>query len=567
MRHMTRASSGARGGILLSNKHKVIMNVYRLKTPIEEVIDSLKARGYSEVPCNRDKYLLFLAGVVTKPKWGPFLNEIAREPQGFQNLYASFVLMRTSTDSATYAVTGGLGTLHIGPFVDPDFGLDVLSRLIDPDKIKSIRQQAISGNVLQEEFVYKRTHPYFTDPLGWLKLPRQIMGEIDKADFSQALGLERNDRRPIHIESKRGFLVRRSLSFDELDTLFNRLDVIEGQLPRLELLKGCEEVPSSRRKQLDERLAQHISMLFHRYLENPVEFTDSSVFLASDDAHRWLLCTRFEASMGSKKHESFQMELNDLFAAFQDWEMTTLPDLSKVKISGYDEEGAELIQGKLTDFLMAEIICDNQSYILIDRRWFRIRSSFSEHLDEIIKRFLSTEQNYSLGPWPMNSRGLVTEDQYIDSVAQSNKHLVKFHKDHVSTKSGKAEICDIFDARGQQFRLVFVKRGITSKSRELSRQAVDSVLLLLADNEFREKAIQKLREKGISLPPDFSFGKCGVVLAVVDEKDRASTGLLERLPVISKIEFAFALQTLYSRTDGLVNIYEIPKRHATPTKS
>lgn len=545
----------------MSNDSKIIMKIYRINTSISVVVDALKSRHYREASCGSDRYRLFVAAIDTEPKWGPFLNEFAKEQRRFRNVTESFVLIRIVGQSDAYAVTGGLGTYAIQPFIDPDFGLDVLSRLVKPDKIKAIRQQAISGNILQEELVYKRTHTYHTDPLGWLKLPREILGEIEKTDFSSELGLERKDRRPIRIESRRSFSIRRSLSFEELDKLLDRLDTIKHRPRKLELIKGCEEVPPSQRKKLNEALAQHISTLYQRYLRDPKEFTDSSVYLASDDALQWLLCIRFQVSLGPRTYETNQMELNDLLSAFQSWKRLEPPDLSQVQIVGYDEDNVPRIQGKLMDFLMAEIILNNQSHILMDRRWFRVGSSFNEHLNEIIERFLPSEPSYSLEHWPTNQNGPIIEDLYINNAVRRSKRLIKFHKDRIFIASGQAEMCDIYDTRDQRPRLVFIKRGVTSKSRELSRQAVDSVLLLLTENDFRHKAILKLREKGINLPDDFTFSACGVVLAVVDEKDRTNQPFVERLPIISKIEFAFALQTLNSRMEGPVYLYEIPKQY------
>lgn len=534
-------------------------NVYKIDTQLELVIDHLKTNRYQEIPNERRGYRLFVAAIDTTPKWASFLNGITKEQLEFKNVSASFVLIRVVGPAEAYAVTGGFGTYAIQPFIDRDFGLDVLSRLINPDKIKSLRQQAISGNVIQEELVYKRTYTYHTDPLSWLKLPRQILGEVEKDDFSTELGLERNDRRPIRLESRRGFSIRRSLSIDELDTLLDHLQRIKSRPRRLELLKGCEEVSPGLRKELEDVLTEHVSSLYERYLEDPDNFEDNSVFLASDDAHQWLLCTRFTISLGSRTHVSEQLELTDLLNAFREWEMSSLPDLSKIEVHGYDEDGRQQIHGRLTEFIMAEIPHRNQPHIFMDRRWFRVRYSFSEHLDEIIRPFLAAESDYSLHPWPASEKGPITEDRYIEEILKQDTRLVVFHKNPVYTRSGRAEMCDIYDMRNERPCLVFIKRGITSKSRELSRQAVDSVLLLLSDPEFQNEAVEKLRAQGIEVTDRFAFNECGVVLAVVDEKDGPTNPLLERMRIISKIEFAFALQTLKSRTGGLVYLYEIPK--------
>src|SRR5690625_578951 len=152
---------------------KMIMQIFKLKESLGATVRGLRAEHYTEVECTVLGYRLFTLPRRTTPRWSDFVNSISSEPKDYTNISESFVLMREASNGTVFATTGGLGTHAIRTYVDPDFGLNLLSRLVDPNQITLLRQQPISGNVAQEERIFRNPAAYHGDPLDVLILARQ----------------------------------------------------------------------------------------------------------------------------------------------------------------------------------------------------------------------------------------------------------------------------------------------------------------------------------------------------------------------------------------------------------
>jgi uncharacterized protein (TIGR04141 family) len=107
------------------------------------------------------------------------LTQVVDDPTKLKttNENTSFVLLRT-INGHTYAFTGGIGFFAIQGTVNRDFGIDLISKIIDPDRIKYIKQKPLAGKTVQEERVYKEYYNYNFDPNNWGKVSKEILGEI-----------------------------------------------------------------------------------------------------------------------------------------------------------------------------------------------------------------------------------------------------------------------------------------------------------------------------------------------------------------------------------------------------
>jgi len=103
-----------------------------------------------------------------KPKWKLFLKDIAKTEQDIlkenQSWNESFVMLLLNNSSNNlYAIAGGLGYHAIQEFIDDDFGVDILSRLISKeDKIlKSVKEKSVMGGILGTTKFFRKNYNLF----------------------------------------------------------------------------------------------------------------------------------------------------------------------------------------------------------------------------------------------------------------------------------------------------------------------------------------------------------------------------------------------------------------------
>lgn len=79
-----------------------------------------------------ENYKLYTRAAETNPDWSDVLVDLVTDLDAVKNINYSYVLFIT-LDNKLFAVTGGAGYHLINRYKKLDFGLDLLSRLIDED--------------------------------------------------------------------------------------------------------------------------------------------------------------------------------------------------------------------------------------------------------------------------------------------------------------------------------------------------------------------------------------------------------------------------------------------------
>lgn len=540
---------------------KALLKVYRLDQPTM-ARERLHAKGYELVPCQRAGFELYTAVHCRRPKWASFLDDLLGHPHEFATKETSFVLLR-QTETGTYAVAGGLGYQDIQGLVERNFGLEVVTRLMPPDRIKILRDRALSGVVDQEQSVYRGHYNYVSDPWSWMKLIQLVAGDVVAADVQADFGIERKEKSAIRLEGSSGFSIRVSITADELDRMISRLDAVMHRDPMIPVMRGFDIAPKKYMDKLRIVLSTVLADEYQRYLDGPQQYRSANLSLTYEDAAMLGLCARFSVRRGKKVGSLDNLEIPALFWLLRDWGVRQLYPRSflDMEVQGEDDDGTPLLAARIRQMLVADVILEGHSYIFVDSRWFVSTGDFIRSLDRRVEPFLAKDSQYSLPSW--DEACMQGEDDYIEHVSHNSASISKLHREHVWVGGRRqAELCDLFDARSDLPFLVFVKKGFGAQARELARQAVDSVELATHDDAFLEAARVKLAECCPSFPDraNVDFKRCGVVLAVLDHLPaRNGEPLVDRLTTVAKMELAFALEQLRSWGLPAVYLYEIPR--------
>lgn len=211
---------------------------------INSIVKIVKGRPFSQH--HRVQYNGF-AGVffktVHKPSWEGIAREIiagnkyeGETPdiaKGFlENTNVSYVLFFVCSGD-TYAVTGGYGSNLINKFIEKNFGLYLIPKVIDENNpvVKTIIQNNLLGNQTATQKTNKQSTSISLEQ-DMSSIFRQLNVEVGR-DIAEELGIEFDqdeaENKKVNIMNKDSIVVRRSISISELKVLIENIHALEDE--------------------------------------------------------------------------------------------------------------------------------------------------------------------------------------------------------------------------------------------------------------------------------------------------------------------------------------------------
>jgi uncharacterized protein (TIGR04141 family) len=565
----------------MGTKDKFKFAIYKIQEEtdiIEKLVEYLKAKGYEDAPCyDHNQILMVYKGEPEPPSWINFLKHITsdRSALKIKKINPCFVLLNR-IENKCYAITGGSGHHHINQFIEEDFGLDAISRILEADRIKLIRQTAFAGKILQLERIFKEFYNYNFDTSNWGKLTKEILGQIDNKLLNALFDLRGGKTRSIKLAGKSSFWISRGVTHEELNSVLKKLHSVSHIEPKIPLFSGYRCIDDEAlKKVLVERLLDELSMQFEAYLDNPDSYTETNLHISYTDAKELILCDKYSINFPGKEPEVVDtLDLSAIFSALQKNQHTEFKKhfLSQISIVGLNDKDIERdISGGLKRFIYAEISLEDENYYFVDGKWYQLTDEFQKDIDKRAKAIIDncSDPSFSLPDW----RGWTStnkEPDYINEICAS-PNFVKMHNDHIRIGTGndKAEMCDaVFFKEG--VHLVFIKRGTGSSLRELFAQVRTSVELYKRENKFQKDAIAKVLKKSrYPKTGKFSFTDFSVVLAIIDKSiNQSHKPLGSKLSILAKLDLINCVNYIKSDLEiKRVLIHEVTrKKSAQPSK-
>ena len=239
------------------------------------------------------------------------------------------------------------------------------------------------------------------------------------------------------------------------------------------------------------------------------------------------------------------IEIEDIIKLYPEERVQTIEQLKDRQVYAIETETEEeLFHWSIYNCLIAEIQHDGKAYCLSFGKWYQVKDTFVEEIDEYYEQIELDNEVYP------NNKDNKEEDYnkelstcMPDSIVMDQK-LVKL--DGMGKSS--VEVCDVLTATK---KLIHVKKnGGSSYLSHLFNQATVSGEMLLEDS-FRKEANKKA-EKEI-FDSNFKSNDYTIVLAIITNKN------LERpkIPFFSKVSIRYAKKTLekWGYKVKLKNIY------------
>ena len=433
--------------------------------------------------------------------------------------HAGFIML-VGIAGHCYAVTGGLGHLHLKSVVEvePDFGLELAERILVAGEVKGLAQRDTGSKV----FALDRH-------FGGLYNPEEDMANLKR--ILKKLRAVIDSKNPHHSDIGKSIVASDALSVTG-DKSFSAIVEFVIQVDDL-YRRGTRSLRVPRLKPL---------MGKDRALVEELERTLVAKFVTLPDGHRSFHLDVFEVPVDDVTEFRIRTRPEILEVTYQDLMLAIGGRLRE--LASHAERITALKGFRLRywvgsieseDVLFYRLLCGDveyggESYYLFSNRWYRADKDYikllNTELDQL--RYLPAE-DLQLLPWSQPDDGSdYGEGVYNDAHAAT--HVVLDRRTiSVSEHRGPIEFCDLLLNCKIGTFLIHVKHGHGASLRELFSQGYVSAQLYASSVEFRSSVHQGvLSERQPPLSPadlatvasleNSARGSLTVVFAIFDDE-------------------------------------------------
>ena len=417
-------------------------NINDIKSKIIEYLRNCIKKGRDNVLISDyDEFTLMLIKSKRNPIWknmveyminnGKIIEDI--DNKKIINESTSYILF-TIVDNKIYAMTGGRGANYISKFIEKNYGLYLIPKIVDKNNpiIRKVVENNITGNNLSTERITKNvTSVSMEDSLG--SIYRELNIQVSK-EIAKKLGVSGiEDNKQISISSGDSVVIRKSISLEELKVILKTLSKLEEKEDNF-ILNYFVPI---RKKGI--KLSYLKDIMIRSILNNELD----KFQLVSDDISQYYFTS--SKYILTKENESILVKTSPI--EFKDIIDTLMDDkgrlyktrieeaLYQYELGTMDENGETVIVlDKIINLLRGCIEDENFCYYLLNGTWYVFEEHFFNKLDEKYKLLydnIQTEsekvvEKFNLTKEANNEdmyNGMFIEDRKIITV---HKHEIKF---------------------------------------------------------------------------------------------------------------------------------------------
>jgi len=471
---------------------------------------------------------LFYKKSQSTPKWKDFLSNIAKDDQNIleieQCYTESFVMILSNiTSNNLYAVTGGFGYHAVQDFIDDNFGIDILSRLITKeDKIlKSVREKSVMGGILGSTKFFRKNYNLFeNDSFG--KIYQELKASLDKGTLQNKFGFSSDDLKKESVcIAKASFKINKAITFEQLFKIIGGCEYVLNNLNPISV-NNVKRITRKKEPKLVENLEDKLfDQLWKKYNREPGYFDFD---ICHKKFEEYLTASRYIVRRSLSKVNffgEFEFEklenIDELFEEIK--KLENKPEnkdefiklIKLLKIYSYDDEDQmyPLTKGWLLYHIFGDVSFENQKYFLIDHSWYKIEDDFIKILNDSCKSFIENNYNNNLDKsWNYHSGENENSYnvKYLSKSPLTDKIIVL---DKITPEN--IELCDILKWDNKNLYFYHVKAGFGNTMRDLCSQVFIAANKIINDVNFSKEYIGKIYDELANkmTSPNEYFNKIG----------------------------------------------------------
>lgn len=393
---------------------------------LDYIVDNINERNNSDVRIIKD---INFKGIVFKtyhyPSWKGIISTLIEDNFDISNTHISYILTYRK-DNNIFLLTGGLGSNYINDFTQKNYGLYLLPKIIKEDSpvIKTVLENNLSGNKLSTKHSNRNVTTINTENEMSL-IFRELSLEFNK-DIINELGIEtgdENSKKVINVLAKDSFVIRKSISLDDLKTVLNNLISIEEKEDKFSLgyfvnaKKNGYSIKDINNLMIDyfmEGNTDNFILVGDNYLEY---YMNGNRYLITDSDNNII----YESNEPIVFNELFKYCFSESISK------NSIDKFLKYNITVYNDNDIVLYPIKIKSCLQGYVEDSNKTpFFLFNDNWIMFDSKYEDNLDkDFSKIYLNlTDINSELSTILKNNDVRMNEDTYNKKFADSDEIIV-----------------------------------------------------------------------------------------------------------------------------------------------
>lgn len=454
---------------------------------------------------NIDEVKIYIAPHRTKPKWKETLKDLVENSDlnSIENTNYSFLFFIKINDSI-FAITGGKGHLAISEHKNYFFGLDILSKIMEPNDniIKGTADRALhgnrfSGNQQFNNFVNLRSEDSISSYF------RQINTHLDKETISKEFGVKINNGRDgVNFLARDSIKLGKSLTLNELDLFIMNIKRIVDKEGSKSLINKFTEINNQDNlySELNERLEYDLmNLIYNEEIYSSITLLNSTQFDLECDFYILKKSSHVRKLLESESKINIDDVINVIREKYSNPEdlknLKLIEDFLKpIRLYGI-LDGETEVDDRIFDLLDVHLKHNDSSYLFISGKWFLLDNKFIEDIDDLFSSQVTplhrgTDEINFLNSWTNGSEGDYNFSHHKnEDVLVLDKILVE-----------NIEVCDLMTIKDNKTFYVHVKNGLAGDTRILCAQILIAMQAIQnvkthSDTYFLEKYYESISNK------------------------------------------------------------------------
>ncbi len=498
-----------------NNEEKKVISIYQIDAKLKN-LNSIQKNAWEtiqEIVCNckynaEEKFFKndFLSNYDRKcyklssfspVGWKNYVEKFLDSPLDISNTKSFSILLLIKPKEQfdnIYAITfGNLAYFVIQNYIDTSFGLDILSRIIDPNLniVKSSKGQNVVGSTQGQLSIYRQLHA-LSDIEDFGRIFQELNASIRK-DVLEQFGIK-TEKDFKNCCAKASFQIKTSVSSG----------VIEKYIQGCEFAKTLPAQPINSSRQLDKKKDKE---LIDKIIKTKVQRLwqelqqQENIDLCHKDFDKYINAESYKCKYKRREVEiSLGDSLSDIIKLFDIKNDDFENFLKKGHITSYNEDSKLVTQDIIFNHLFLEHVEKNeglnQKYFILNGEIYKLQEPFIESLNNKIKNYIHKNLfiiEPSLKQWQKDK----TETEFNELFEQENNTIV-IHP----YKYKNIELCDLIKYDENELYMYFVKDEFKSNIRELSYQVYNTAKIIENDINSNYEILKNFYDAFTSIYPD-----------------------------------------------------------------
>lgn len=355
------------------------------------------------------------------PSWYGMIDNMLEEDIDLSNTHISYVLSYLKDDNI-FLLTGGLGSNYISEYTQRNYGLYLLPKIMQKNSaaIKSVLENRMSGNKLSSKHSNRNVTTISTEN-DMSSIFRELSLEFDK-EMIELLGIEIDENKKVknlNLVAKDSFVIRKSITIEELIIVLNKLISIEKKEDNFSLgyFVDAKKYGYS---------YKDINEIFIQYL---MTGNIDNFILVGDDYSEYCVGGNSYVIEDNEKNTIFQSDvpitMKDLYEKCLSTPITktSIERLLKYNLVVYNDKETILYPTKIKQCMQGYIENENrQPFFLFNDKWLMFDNNFIDNLDSEFKSTYAQmiKVDKKLSDILLNDDASLTEDAYNKTFKESD---------------------------------------------------------------------------------------------------------------------------------------------------